>query len=76
MAEMQQCRSLAVVVLSAATSGRVYPVVGFAAPARPHGARTIEVNPGETDGSGAFHESGVGKAGEMLAPLVPEILSG
>ncbi len=43
--------------------------------ARHHGARTIEVNLEKTGGSGNFHESLIGKAGDVLPDLVKRILS-
>ena len=75
MEEIQQQLTIAELFLSVGTSGRVYPAAGFVELARHHGARTIEVNVETSDGSDAFHESLVGKAGEVLPSLVEDILS-
>lgn len=75
MAEIQRHLSLAELFLSVGTSGRVYPAAGFVELARHHGARAIEVNLEPSEGTSAFHESLVGKAGELLPPLVEEILA-
>lgn len=75
MPEIERHMGLAELFLSVGTSGRVYPAAGFAELARHHGARTIEVNLEKTGGSGNFHESLIGLAGEVLPDLVERILS-
>ena len=75
MGEIQRHLSLAELFLSIGTSGRVYPAAGFVELARHHGARAIEVNLEPSGASSAFHESLVGKAGELLPKVVEEILA-
>ena len=60
--------------VSIGTSGAVYPAAGFVQTARYCGARTIEINLEPSLGSMFFHESRIGRAGELVPPLVDELL--
>lgn len=60
--------------VSIGTSGAVYPAAGFVQTARHHGARTLEMNLDPSEGSCHFHESRMGKAGELVPGWVEEIL--
>ncbi|MGQ0588926.1 MAG: NAD-dependent deacylase [Sphingosinicella sp.] len=62
--------------VSIGTSGAVYPAAGFVQTARYCGARTIEMNLDPSLGSYHFHESRIGKAGELVPAWVDEILAG
>ena len=61
--------------VSVGTSGAVYPAAGFVQTARYCGARTLEINLEPSQGSVFFHESRIGKAGEMVPAWVEEVLS-
>ena len=61
--------------VSIGTSGAVYPAAGFVQSARHYGARTLEMNLDPSEGSYFFHESRMGKAGELVPGWVEEILS-
>lgn len=61
--------------VSIGTSGAVYPAAGFVQTARHYGARTLEMNLDPSEGSFHFHESRMGKAGELVPGWVEEILS-
>ena len=58
------------------TSGLFYPAAGFVSWARNAGVRTLEINLEESAGTGTFHESRRGKAGDLVPPWVEEVLSG
>ena len=58
------------------TSGHVYPAAGFVAEARGAGARCIEINLDPSMTSEQFHESRLGRAGELVPQLVEELLQG
>ncbi|MEM8697255.1 MAG: NAD-dependent deacylase [Pseudomonadota bacterium] len=58
--------------VSIGTSGAVYPAAGFVQTARQFGAETLEMNLDPSEGSFFFHESRMGKAGD----LVPEWVEG
>ena len=60
--------------VSIGTSGAVYPAAGFVQTARYCGARTLELNLEPSQGSVFFHESRVGKAGELVPAWVEEVL--
>ena len=62
--------------VSIGTSGAVYPAAGFVQTARYCGARTVEINLEPSQGSAFFHESRLGRAGELVPALVEEILGG
>jgi NAD-dependent deacetylase len=61
--------------VSVGTSGAVYPAAGFVQTARYCGAQTLELNLEPSQGSVFFHESRVGKAGELVPVWVEEMLS-
>jgi len=61
--------------VSIGTSGAVYPAAGFVQTARYCGARTLEMNLDPSLGSHNFHESRIGKAGELVPAWVGELLS-
>ena len=61
--------------VSIGTSGAVYPAAGFVRSARHYGARTLEMNLDPSEGSYFFHESRMGKAGDLVPGWVDEILS-
>ncbi|HEX8537286.1 MAG TPA: NAD-dependent deacylase [Cystobacter sp.] len=60
--------------VSIGTSGAVYPAAGFVQTARYCGARTLEINLDPSQGSIFFHETRLGKAGELVPPWVEEVL--
>ena len=60
--------------VSIGASGAVYPAAGFVQTARYCGARTLELNLEPSQGSVFFHESRVGKAGELVPAWVEEVL--
>ena len=60
--------------VSVGTSGAVYPAAGFVQTARYRGARTLEINLEPSGGSIFFHESRLGRAGELVPAWVEEML--
>jgi NAD-dependent deacetylase len=60
--------------VSIGTSGAVYPAAGFVQTARYHGARTLEMNLEPSAGSGYFHETRLGPAGELVPAWVETLL--
>ena len=62
--------------VSIGTSGAVYPAAGFVQTARYCGARTLEMNLDPSLASYHFHESRIGKAGELVPAWVEELLGG
>lgn len=61
--------------VSIGTSGNVYPAAGFVQTARHCGARTLEMNLEPSQSSTLFHESRIGKAGELVPAWVDEVLA-
>ncbi len=57
------------------TSGLVYPAAGFVSWARQSGVKTLEINLEESAGSGIFHESRRGRAGDLVPLWVDELLT-
>lgn len=57
------------------TSGAVYPAAGFAAEARAHGARTLELNLQPSDVISDFDEARHGPASEIVPQWVAEMLA-
>jgi NAD-dependent deacetylase len=62
--------------VSIGTSGNVYPAAGFVQTARYCGARTLEMNLEPSLGSTLFHESRIGRAGELVPAWVDALLAG
>jgi NAD-dependent deacetylase len=62
--------------VSIGTSGAVYPAAGFVQTARYCGALTLELNLYPSQGSIFFHESRMGRAGDLVPVLVDELLAG
>ena len=60
--------------VSIGTSGAVYPAAGFVQQAAGHGARTLELNLEESQGSRNFDETRLGKASELVPAWVDEML--
>jgi NAD-dependent deacetylase len=60
--------------VSIGTSGAVYPAAGFVRNARDLGARTLELNLEESQGSRWFHESRLGPATQIVPQWVEEVL--
>lgn len=60
--------------ISIGTSGNVYPAAGFVQTARYCGAQTLEMNLEPSLGSTLFHESRIGKAGDLVPAWVEEML--
>ena len=60
--------------VSIGTSGAVYPAAGFVPNGRDLGARTLELNLEESQGSHWFHESRLGPATEIVPAWVEEVL--
>ncbi len=69
-AALQQCN----LFVSIGTSGAVYPAAGYVQTARYCGARTLELNLEPSQGSEMFHESRMGKAGDLVPAWVAEML--
>lgn len=61
--------------VSIGTSGAVYPAAGFVQTARYCGAQTLEMNLDPSLGSFHFHESRIGRAGELVPAWVEEVLA-
>jgi NAD-dependent deacetylase len=61
--------------VSIGTSGAVYPAAGFVQTARHCGARTLEMNLDPSLASYHFHESRIGKAGELVPQWVEQVLA-
>ena len=61
--------------VSIGTSGAVYPAAGYVQTARYAGARTLEMNLEPSQGSFLFHESRIGRAGELVPRWVDEMLA-
>jgi NAD-dependent deacetylase len=61
--------------VSIGTSGAVYPAAGFVQTARYVGARTLEMNLEPSAGSVFFHESRMGRAGDLVPEWVEGVLS-
>ncbi|MBA2466588.1 MAG: NAD-dependent deacylase [Sphingomonas sp.] len=62
--------------VSIGTSGAVYPAAGFVQTARYCGAQTLEINLEPSQGSIFFHETRIGRAGELVPAWVEELLAG
>jgi NAD-dependent deacetylase len=60
--------------VSIGTSGAVYPAAGFVQTARYSGAQTLEMNLDPSQGSIFFHETRLGRAGELVPSWVEEVL--
>lgn len=60
--------------VSIGTSGAVYPAAGYVQTARYRGAHTLEMNLEPSQGSYFFHESRIGRAGELVPKWVEEML--
>ena len=60
--------------VSIGTSGAVYPAAGFVQTARYCGAHCVEINLEPSQGSVYFHESRIGRAGELVPAWVTESL--
>lgn len=61
--------------VSIGTSGAVYPAAGFVQMARAYGARTLELNLERSEGSDIFHQTRLGKAGDIVPDWVNELLA-
>ena len=61
--------------VSIGTAGAVYPAAGFVQTARYCGAHCVEINLEPSQGSIFFHESRIGRAGELVPAWVDELLS-
>ena len=61
--------------VSIGTSGAVYPAAGYVQTARYYGARTLELNLEQSQGSVFFHESRMGKASNLVPQWVEEMLA-
>ncbi len=61
--------------VSIGTSGAVYPAAGFVQTARYAGARTLELNLEPSGGSHFFHETRLGRAGDLVPAWVDEVLA-
>ncbi len=70
-AALQDCD----LIVSIRTSGAVYPPAGFVQTARYSGAQTLELNLEPSQGSIFFHESRIGKAGELVPAWVDDVLA-
>jgi NAD-dependent deacetylase len=61
--------------VSIGTSGAVYPAAGFVQTARYCGAQTLELNLDPSQGSIFFHETRIGRAGQLVPAWVGEVLA-
>ena len=61
--------------VSIGTSGAVYPAAGYVQTARYFSARTLEINLEPSLGSVLFHESRMGRAGDLVPAWVEEMLT-
>ena len=61
--------------VSIGTSGAVYPAAGFVQTARYCGATTLEMNLEPSQGSFLFHESRIGRAGDLVPAWVDGLLA-
>ncbi|WP_448658313.1 NAD-dependent deacylase [Sphingomonas sp. CJ99] len=61
--------------VSIGTSGAVYPAAGFVQTARHIGAHTLEMNLDPSAGSIFFHESRLGRAGDLVPEWVEAVLA-
>jgi len=61
--------------VSIGTSGAVYPAAGYVQMARGLGKQTLEINLEPSEGSTFFHDTRLGKAGELVPIWVDEILN-
>ena len=61
--------------VSIGTSGAVYPAAGYVQVARQMQKQTLEINLEPSEGSYHFHESRLGKAGELVPAWVDEVLN-
>ena len=75
MERIERALSQCDLFVSIGTSGAVYPAAGFVQTARHHRARTLEMNLDPSEGSFHFHESRMGRAGDLVPEWVDEILS-
>lgn len=60
--------------VSVGTSGAVYPAAGFVRDARDLGARTLELNLEQSQGSAMFHKTRLGPASQLVPAWVDEML--
>ncbi|MGA8256719.1 MAG: NAD-dependent deacylase [Nocardioides sp.] len=63
------------VFVSIGTSGAVYPAAGFVQYAKLHGARTLELNLQDSEGTAFFDESRQGPAGVLVPAWVDDVLA-
>ena len=75
MERIEQALARCDLFVSIGTSGAVYPAAGFVQTARYHGAQTLEMNLDPSEGSFHFHESRMGKAGDLVPDWVDQVLS-
>ena len=75
MDEIEMALAACDLFVSVGTSGAVYPAAGFVQTARHHGAQTLEMNLDPSEGSVLFHESRMGKAGELVPEWVDRLLA-
>ncbi|WP_199792308.1 NAD-dependent deacylase [Allosphingosinicella vermicomposti] len=74
MERIEEALRKADLFVSIGTSGAVYPAAGFVQTARYMGARTLEMNLEPSQGSVFFHESRIGRAGDLVPVWVDEML--
>ena len=74
MNEIETALTACDLFVSIGTSGAVYPAAGFVHMAGRHGKDTLEINLEPSEGSSAFNESRLGKAGELVPLWVDEII--
>lgn len=60
--------------VSIGTSGAVYPAAGYVQMARSMGKQCLEINLEPSEGSSFFHDTRLGKAGDLVPAWVDEIL--
>lgn len=74
MDEIDRAIQLCDLFVSIGTSGAVYPAAGYVQTARYYGAKTLELNLEPSQGSVVFHESRMGRAGDLVPAWVEEML--
>lgn len=75
MDEIEEALLACDLFVSIGTSGNVYPAAGFVDLARHAGAHCLELNLDPSMTSARFHESRLGKAGDLVPALVDSLLA-
>ena len=76
MDETEAALSKCDLFVSIGTSGAIYPAAGFVQMARALGKQTLEINLERSEGSHFFHDTRLGKAGELVPKWCGEVSEG